>query len=251
MQLLRSVGDTLTVLVCDGFDTSAATPEVSAPPAGARPRGLRPAPSVAGRVLVRRGQDTLDRCESDLGEPCGAGARSSFQPRSQPWWDRLCTEGLVVSSKKRLNRASSICALGPPGQGRTAQSGTQPACKPPGPATLAWCRPAFWQPLSRELRAQTCVPAQTPGRACGDPVVLRCSPWRKCQLPGPGPGCRGLVSSPARVLHQPGCALLGGPAVLCCRCPRASSISPGGPLLLQQPPPPPPGAPSPQRLPAP
>ena len=55
VQLLRSVGDTLTVLVCDGFDTSAATPEVSAPPAGARPRGLRPAPSVAGRVLVRRG----------------------------------------------------------------------------------------------------------------------------------------------------------------------------------------------------
>uniref|UniRef100_A0A8C6E9S5 Protein scribble homolog n=1 Tax=Moschus moschiferus TaxID=68415 RepID=A0A8C6E9S5_MOSMO len=29
VQLLRSVGDTLTVLVCDGFDTSAATPEVS------------------------------------------------------------------------------------------------------------------------------------------------------------------------------------------------------------------------------
>ena len=149
---------------------------------------------------------------------------------------RVCTEGLVVSSKKRLNRASSICALGPPSQGRTAQSGTQPAYKPPGPATLAWCRPAFWQPLSRELRAQTCVPTQTPGRACGDPVVLRCSPWRKCWLPGPGLGCRGLVSSPARVLHQPGCALSGGPAVLCCRCPRASSISPGGPLLLHQPP---------------
>ncbi|XP_065759025.1 protein scribble homolog isoform X10 [Muntiacus reevesi] len=29
VQLLRSVGDTLTVLVCDGFDTSTATPEVS------------------------------------------------------------------------------------------------------------------------------------------------------------------------------------------------------------------------------
>lgn len=67
-------------------------------------------------------------------------------------------------------------------------------------------------------------------------MVLRCSPWRKCWLPGPGLGCRGLVPSPARVLHQPGCALSGGPAVLCCRCPRASSISPGGPLLLHQPP---------------
>ena len=31
VQLLRSVGDTLTVLVCDGFDTSTATPEVSVP----------------------------------------------------------------------------------------------------------------------------------------------------------------------------------------------------------------------------
>lgn len=92
VQLLRSVGDTLTVLVCDGFDTSAATPEVSAPPAGARPRGLRPTPSVAGRVLVRRGQDALGRCESDLGEPCGAGARSSFRPHSRPWRDRECVQ---------------------------------------------------------------------------------------------------------------------------------------------------------------
>ena len=88
----------------------------------------------------------------------------------------MCTEGLIVSSKKRLNQASSICALGPPGQGRTAQSGTQPACKPLGPATLAWRWSAFWQPLSWELRAQTRVPTQTPGWACGNPAVLRCRP---------------------------------------------------------------------------
>lgn len=85
VQLLRSVGDTLTVLVCDGFDTSAATPEVSAPPpppASAWPQELRPAPIVAGRVLVHQGQDVLGRCESDLGEPCSAGARPLFRPHS-------------------------------------------------------------------------------------------------------------------------------------------------------------------------
>lgn len=92
VQLLRSVGDTLTVLVCDGFDTSAATPEVSARPAGAWPQELRPAPIVAGRVLVHQGQDVLGRCESDLGEPCGAGARPLFRPHSWPWWDRACVQ---------------------------------------------------------------------------------------------------------------------------------------------------------------
>lgn len=51
VRLLRGVGDTLTVLVCDGFDTAAdatAPAEVSAcPPASALPQGWGPVCSVA------------------------------------------------------------------------------------------------------------------------------------------------------------------------------------------------------------
>lgn len=40
VQLLRAVGDSLTVLVCDGFDTSTAAPaEVSPAPVSAPPWG--------------------------------------------------------------------------------------------------------------------------------------------------------------------------------------------------------------------
>lgn len=50
VQLLRNVGDTLTVLVCDGFDTSTnMPPEVSAPrpEVSALPQGPGPPPSMA------------------------------------------------------------------------------------------------------------------------------------------------------------------------------------------------------------
>lgn len=51
VQLLRSAGDALTVLICDGFDAAAPAPaEVSAPPFGALPRVQGPVPGRGGEL---------------------------------------------------------------------------------------------------------------------------------------------------------------------------------------------------------
>lgn len=67
VQLLRSVGDTLTVLVCDGFDASA--PEVSAP--------ARPVLCHGDWVLPWRGPGDLTLC--GLGQP----TLSACKPRKR------------------------------------------------------------------------------------------------------------------------------------------------------------------------
>ena len=214
----------------------------------AQPQGLGPTPTVAGRLL---------------------GARARLAVSSQTWGSHalqvpgphlglaalmgqsVCIEDLVAFSKKRLNQVSSIWPWGRQARAGRPRVGHSPPANPWGPPRWpgAGLLSISSKPL-RELRARTHVPMQSPGRTCGDPPVLRRSPWRKCRLPGPGLGYRGLVSSPTCVLHQPGRALSGGPAILCCRCPSAPSVSRGGPLL-QRPQPPPPGARSPRQLPAP
>ncbi|XP_027416196.1 protein scribble homolog isoform X4 [Bos indicus] len=75
VQLLRSVGDTLTVLVCDGFDTSAATPEVSP--------GIIANPFAAG--LGRRNSlESISSIDREL-SPEGPGKEKEL-PGQIPLW---------------------------------------------------------------------------------------------------------------------------------------------------------------------
>ncbi|XP_068840111.1 protein scribble homolog isoform X5 [Capricornis sumatraensis] len=75
VQLLRSVGDTLTVLVCDGFDTSAATPEVSP--------GIIANPFAAG--LGRRNSlESISSIDREL-SPEGSGKEKEL-PGQIPLW---------------------------------------------------------------------------------------------------------------------------------------------------------------------
>lgn len=97
VQLLRSVGDTLTVLVCDGFDTSVATPEVSAPRLALSHRDWVPRPAWPGgswcagpRTLLAVVSQTWGnravQCQAHISAPLVALVGQS-----------VCTEGLVVS----------------------------------------------------------------------------------------------------------------------------------------------------------
>ncbi|XP_043340157.1 protein scribble homolog isoform X11 [Cervus elaphus] len=75
VQLLRSVGDTLTVLVCDGFDTSTATPEVSP--------GVIANPFAAG--LGRRNSlESISSIDREL-SPEGPGKEKEL-PGQIPLW---------------------------------------------------------------------------------------------------------------------------------------------------------------------
>ncbi|XP_061294050.1 protein scribble homolog isoform X6 [Bos javanicus] len=75
VQLLRSVGDTLTVLVCDGFDTSAATPEVS-PGIIANP--------FAGGLGRRNSLESISSIDREL-SPEGPGKEKEL-PGQIPLW---------------------------------------------------------------------------------------------------------------------------------------------------------------------
>ncbi|KAM9689685.1 protein scribble homolog isoform 7-T7 [Dama dama] len=75
VQLLRSVGDTLTVLVCDGFDTNTATPEVSP--------GVIANPFAAG--LGRRNSlESISSIDREL-SPEGPGKEKEL-PGQIPLW---------------------------------------------------------------------------------------------------------------------------------------------------------------------
>uniref|UniRef100_A0A452F8W1 Scribble planar cell polarity protein n=1 Tax=Capra hircus TaxID=9925 RepID=A0A452F8W1_CAPHI len=120
VQLLRSVGDTLTVLVCDGFDTSAATPEVSP--------GIIANPFAAG--LGRRNSlESISSIDREL-SPEGSGKEKEL-PGQIPLWGPEAT----VSAQ----------ALPP----RMAGSPPQPSVPGPGcpPRTLASMAPAALCPL--------------------------------------------------------------------------------------------------------
>ncbi|KAI4539956.1 hypothetical protein MG293_010351 [Ovis ammon polii] len=110
VQLLRSVGDTLTVLVCDGFDTSAATPEVSP--------GIIVNPFAAG--LGRRNSlESISSIDREL-SPEGSGKEKEL-PGQIPLWGPEATV---------LPAASGEMAEAP------CSPGHQQPPSPPSPAEL-------------------------------------------------------------------------------------------------------------------
>ncbi|KAI4565623.1 hypothetical protein MJT46_008998 [Ovis ammon polii x Ovis aries] len=110
VQLLRSVGDTLTVLVCDGFDTSAATPEVSP--------GIIANPFAAG--LGRRNSlESISSIDREL-SPEGSGKEKEL-PGQIPLWGPEATV---------LPAASGEMAEAP------CSPGHQQPPSPPSPAEL-------------------------------------------------------------------------------------------------------------------
>ncbi|MXQ93641.1 hypothetical protein E5288_WYG022303 [Bos mutus] len=135
VQLLRSVGDTLTVLVCDGFDTSAATPEVSP--------GIIANPFAAG--LGRRNSlESISSIDREL-SPEGPGKEKEL-PGQIPLWGPEAM-GQSPESLKPACRAlaatpgaGSVQRVLPAASGEMAEAPCSPSHQqtpsPPSPAEL-------------------------------------------------------------------------------------------------------------------
>ncbi|XP_060979000.1 protein scribble homolog isoform X7 [Dama dama] len=102
VQLLRSVGDTLTVLVCDGFDTNTATPEVSP--------GVIANPFAAG--LGRRNSlESISSIDREL-SPEGPGKEKEL-PGQIPLWGPEATVSAQGRSPESLKPACQAPAATP------------------------------------------------------------------------------------------------------------------------------------------
>ncbi|XP_043340158.1 protein scribble homolog isoform X12 [Cervus elaphus] len=134
VQLLRSVGDTLTVLVCDGFDTSTATPEVSP--------GVIANPFAAG--LGRRNSlESISSIDREL-SPEGPGKEKEL-PGQIPLWGPEATGRSPESLKPACQAPAATPGAGSvqrvlPGSGEMAEvpcsPGHQQPPSPPSPAEL-------------------------------------------------------------------------------------------------------------------
>ncbi|XFG07121.1 hypothetical protein AB1E19_010745 [Capra hircus] len=135
VQLLRSVGDTLTVLVCDGFDTSAATPEVSP--------GIIANPFAAG--LGRRNSlESISSIDREL-SPEGSGKEKEL-PGQIPLWGPEATGRSPESLKPACRALAATPGTGsmqrvlPAASGEMAEApcspGHQQPPSPPSPAEL-------------------------------------------------------------------------------------------------------------------
>ncbi|KAB0363972.1 hypothetical protein FD754_008128 [Muntiacus muntjak] len=133
VQLLRSVGDTLTVLVCDGFDTSTATPEVSP--------GVIANPFAAG--LGRRNSlESISSIDREL-SPEGPGKEKELPGQIPLWGPEATPQGWSPESLKQACQAPAATpGAGSvlPGSGEMAEvpcsPGHQQPPSPPSPAEL-------------------------------------------------------------------------------------------------------------------
>ncbi|XP_027416199.1 protein scribble homolog isoform X5 [Bos indicus x Bos taurus] len=133
VQLLRSVGDTLTVLVCDGFDTSAATPEVSP--------GIIANPFAAG--LGRRNSlESISSIDREL-SPEGPGKEKEL-PGQIPLWG---PEAMVL----------------PAASGEMAEPPCSPSHQQRLPGSAAWGGPGLVAGLGQTLKCW--LGAQRPASA--------------------------------------------------------------------------------------
>ncbi|XP_024857698.1 protein scribble homolog isoform X7 [Bos taurus] len=133
VQLLRSVGDTLTVLVCDGFDTSAATPEVSP--------GIIANPFAAG--LGRRNSlESISSIDREL-SPEGPGKEKEL-PGQIPLWG---PEAMVL----------------PAASGEMAEPPCSPSHQQRLPGSAAWGGPGLVAGLGQTLKCR--LGAQRPASA--------------------------------------------------------------------------------------
>ncbi|XP_036159479.1 protein scribble homolog isoform X3 [Myotis myotis] len=185
VQLLRSAGDTLTVLVCDGFDTSAAPTEVS-PGVIANPfAGI-------GRRNSLESVSSIDRELSPEGP-----TKEKELPGQTPQWGPEATVPTGAAGGKMADTPRS------PGLQQTKPGVIQPLAQAwPGgsPAPRDRGNSCSVSALTRgpgvEVGAQTPLPA-LPGRA-----ALRCEaslPDLRCcagPAPPPGPNCPNLSLQP-------------------------------------------------------
>nr|XP_014337256.1 PREDICTED: protein scribble homolog [Bos mutus] len=190
VQLLRSVGDTLTVLVCDGFDTSAATPEVSP--------GIIANPFAAG--LGRRNSlESISSIDREL-SPEGPGKEKEL-PGQIPLWGpeaMVSAQGQSPESLKPACRAlaatpgaGSVQRVLPAASGEMAEAPCSPSHQQTKPGVIqplvqAWPRGS---PAPRGRGGPQPVSALTWG--AGVAAVSKDSWWQAPPPPAPGHPCPG------------------------------------------------------------
>ncbi|XP_069882184.1 protein scribble homolog isoform X2 [Dipodomys merriami] len=159
VQLLRSVGDSLTVLVCDGFDTSAAAGLEVSP-------GVIANPFAAG-IGHRNSLESISSVDREL-SPEGSGKEEL--PAPTPPWGPVPTEAAAPSLEPLKLDYRSLAAV--PGAGSTHRA---PPGTPGGKAAGAPCspgspqtKPGVIQPLAQAWPRGSLAPRDR-GGPCSPP----------------------------------------------------------------------------------
>ncbi|XP_012924831.1 protein scribble homolog isoform X7 [Heterocephalus glaber] len=169
VQLLRGVGDTLTVLVCDGFDTSATTALEVSP-------GVIANPFAAG-ISHRNSLESISSIDREL-SPEGPGKEKELPSQTLPWGPEAA-EATVQSPEPLKLDYRALAAVPSTGSMQRVPSGATG-----GKMTSAPCSPSGQQPPSPDelpanvkqaYRAFAAVPTAHPPE---DGAT---------QPPGPGP----------------------------------------------------------------
>ncbi|XP_070320406.1 protein scribble homolog isoform X4 [Odocoileus virginianus] len=138
VQLLRSVGDTLTVLVCDGFDTSTAAPEVSP--------GVIANPFAAG--LGRRNSlESISSIDREL-SPEGP-AKEKELPGQIPLWGPEATGWSPESLKPACQVPAATPGTGSMQRGPPALPGSGEMAEVPCSPGHQQIKPGVIQPLAQ------------------------------------------------------------------------------------------------------
>ncbi|XP_055288119.1 protein scribble homolog isoform X3 [Moschus berezovskii] len=188
VQLLRSVGDTLTVLVCDGFDTSAATPEVSP--------GIIANPFAAG--LGRRNSlesiSSIDRELSPEG-PSKVRAARSQQPLG---WEPEAVgpdHCLLCSQEKEL--PGQIPLWGPEATGWSPES-LKPACQAPAATPSTGSVQRVLPAASGEMAEVPCSPGHQQPPSPPSPAELPANVKQAYRTFAAVPGLHPPLDTPAQ-----------------------------------------------------
>ncbi|XP_068840107.1 protein scribble homolog isoform X1 [Capricornis sumatraensis] len=188
VQLLRSVGDTLTVLVCDGFDTSAATPEVSP--------GIIANPFAAG--LGRRNSlESISSIDREL-SPEGSGKVRAARSQQPLGWKPEAVgpdHCLLCSQEKEL--PGQIPLWGPEATGRSPES-LKPACRAlaatPGAGSMQRVLPA----ASGEMAEPPCSPGHQQPPSPPSPAELPANVKQAYRTFAAVPGLHPPLDTPAQ-----------------------------------------------------
>ncbi|XP_012924820.1 protein scribble homolog isoform X4 [Heterocephalus glaber] len=166
VQLLRGVGDTLTVLVCDGFDTSATTALEVSP-------GVIANPFAAG-ISHRNSLESISSIDREL-SPEGPGKEKELPSQTLPWGPEAA-EATVQSPEPLKLDYRALAAVPSTGSMQRVPSGatggkmTSAPCSPSGQQT----KPGVIQPLAQAWPRGSPTP-----RGRGGP----CSPPSPDELP--------------------------------------------------------------------
>ncbi|XP_045417248.1 protein scribble homolog isoform X4 [Lemur catta] len=158
VQLLRSVGDTLTVLVCDGFDTST-TPALEVSP------GVIANPFAAG-IGHRNSLESISSIDREL-SPEGPGKEKEL-PGQSPHWGPEAMEAADQSLEPLKLDYRALAAVPNTGSMQRVLSGTaggkmaEAPCSPSGQQT----KPGVIQPLAQAWPRGSPTPRGRGGPHC-------------------------------------------------------------------------------------